>query len=144
MEILIVVAVLGILFAVTLPQFSRIRENQVLKNGVENILSSINKARSQTLASLESLAYGVRFESDRVIIFRGNSFSESDPNNETVSITAPASISDVDLGGVSGSVGEFYFNRLSGSPSKSGTVTISTSNYSKVITVSAAGVASAD
>jgi len=141
-EILIVLAVLGILFSIVLPQFSKIRENQVLKNGIEEILSSINKAKSQTLSSLNSLEYGVHFESGQVIIFKGTIFSALDPDNEDINITSPASISDVTLGGVSGSSGEFYFNRLSGNPSKTGTVTLSTSNYSKTITISAAGTAS--
>jgi len=44
-ELLVVIAVLGIIFSVVLPQFSKIRENQVLKNGVEDLLSSINNAR---------------------------------------------------------------------------------------------------
>lgn len=143
-ELLVVLAVLGIISSIVIPQFSKMRENQVLKSGVQDILSSLDKARSQTLASLNSSEYGVHFETDKIIIFKGTFFPADDPNNESISIISPASISNVTLNLVSGIPGEMYFNRLSGSPSKTGTVTISTTNYSKIITIWATGVVSAD
>lgn len=141
-ELLIVLAVLGIIISVVISQFSRIRENQVLKNGIADVLSSINKARSQTLSSLNSSEYGVRFESNKVIIFKGKVFSANDANNETIDITSPASITNVTLSGISGILGNMYFNRLSGIPSATGNITFSTGNYLKIITISETGVAS--
>lgn len=141
-ELLIIVAVLGVIILIVLPQFSKTRENQVLKSGVGDTLSSIDKARGETLSSLNSSEYGVHFQSDKVIIFKGKVFSAGAGDNETINIITPASISDVTLGGVSGTSGDIYFNRLSGSPSITGTVTISTTSYSKIITISATGVAS--
>ena len=140
-EILIVIAVLGIIFAVVLPQFSKSREMQVLKSTISDVLSVFEKAKSQTLASMDSSEYGVRFESDKVIIFKGTVFVSDDDNNEIINIISPAMISDVTLNGISGSSGSLYFNRLSGIPSKTGTITISTSSYSKIITISATGSA---
>src|SRR3989338_1858249 len=101
-ELLVVIVVLGIIFSVALSQFSKFRENQVLKTAVNDVLSSLNKARSQTLSSLNSSEYGVHFQSDRVIIFKGAVFSAEDPDNETISILAPAAIFDVTLNGVGG------------------------------------------
>ncbi len=143
-ELLVVIAVLGVIFSIVIPQFSKSRELQVLKSGVGDILSTIDKARVTTLSSLNSSSYGVHFQSDKVIIFKGTVFSASDPNNEAINITTPANISNVTLGGISGNSGDVYFNRLSGSPSALGTITISTSSYSKIITISATGVASSN
>ena len=56
-EVLIVIAVLAVIATVVLPQFSKVRENQVLKSGVEDILSSLDKARANTLSSLHSSSY---------------------------------------------------------------------------------------
>jgi formate-dependent phosphoribosylglycinamide formyltransferase (GAR transformylase) len=42
---------------------------------------------------------------------------------------------------VSSTSGDVYFNRLSGSPSTTGTVTIYSPSFSKVITISATGTA---
>jgi len=143
-ELLVVITVLGIIFAIVIPQFSKNRELQVLKSGVEDVLSSINKAHSQTLASLNSSEYGVHFQSDEVIIFKGTVFSDSDISNEAINLTAPANISNVTINGVSGVSGDIYFNRLSGVPSNNGinTITISVPSGFKIITISVTGVTS--
>ena len=141
-ELLVVIAVLGIIFSIVLPQFSKTREMQTQKSAVGDVLSVLERARSQTLASVDSSEYGVRFQSDRVIIFKGKIFSVDDLNNQTINITAPANISNDTLGGISGDSGDMYFNRLSGMPSKTGTVTVSTTSYSKIITISATGASS--
>ena len=139
-----IVAVLIIMASVALISFSKMREQQVLKNGLENILASIDTARGETLASLNSSSYGVHFQSNKVIIFKGTVFSVNDSNNQTVAITSPASISNVTLNGVSATSGDIYFVVLSGLPSQSGTVTVSTPSLSKIITISATGVASSN
>ncbi len=139
LELLIVVAILGILVALILPQFSKIRENQLMKNGVSDTLSAIEKARSRTLASVNSSEYGVHFQADSDIIFKGKVFSGGATDNETIPIYSPITISNVTLGGVSGVSGDLYFSRIYGVPSKIGTVTVAGSSLSRVITISATG-----
>ncbi len=141
MEALILVAVIGVLVLIVLPQFSKIRENQVLKSGVQDTLSAIDKARTQTLSSLNSSEYGVHFQSSKVIIFKGTVFSAVSPDNETINIMSPASISNISL---SGGGSDVYFNRILGVPSKTGTITISTTSYNRIITILATGVASSN
>jgi prepilin-type N-terminal cleavage/methylation domain-containing protein len=139
LEILMVLAVVGILLAIVLPQFSKIKENQILKSTVGDVLSTISKARSQTLASLNSSEYGVHFQSDQVIIFKGTSYSAGASTNVVTSVSAPVSISNVTFGGVSGVSGDVYFSRIFGAPSATGTITISSPTYSKTITISSTG-----
>lgn len=138
-EILVIFAGLGLLVAIVMPQFYNIRKNQVLKSAVGDVLSTVNKARSRTLASMNSSTYGVHFQSDKVIIFKGTIFSALDVNNETINIFSPASITNVTLGGVSDVVGDLYFNRVFGTPSTTGTVTISTGSSSKTLTINQSG-----
>jgi Tfp pilus assembly protein FimT len=141
-ELIIVFAILGIILTITIPQFAKTREQQVVKAAVQDVLSSIDRARSDSLSSLDSSEYGVHFESDQIIIFKGMVFSAGAGDNIIVSITSPATISSVTFGGVSASSGDVYFNRLSGAPSTTGTITISSPNYSKIITILPTGVAS--
>ena len=136
------VAILALILAVVIPQFSKSRESQVLKSAVSDTVSYINKAKSQTLSSVDSSAYGVHFQSDQVIIFKGTVFSAGSADNEITNILTPATISNVTLGGVSSTSGELYFNRLSGAPNKTGTVTITANSSSKIITISATGTVS--
>jgi len=138
-EVLVVIAIVGIIAAIVFPQFSKMKENQVIKNATAETLSAIEKARSQTLSSLNSSEYGVHFQSDKVIIFKGKVFSDSAIDNENIEIVSPANISSTNFSGGGANV---FFNRLSGSPSTTGTITIDTTNMQKIITISATGTAS--
>lgn len=141
-EILLVVAIIGILALIVFPQFSKIRENQILKNTVEDIASTLHNAQSQSLASIDSSEYGVHFQSDKIIVFKGLSFSEGTLDNKITNIISPVSISNVTLGGVSSTSGDLYFERLSGVPSKIGTITVLSPSTSKIITISITGAVS--
>lgn len=141
-EIILVIGVLGILVLIVFPSFSSLRNSQLLKASVGEVLSSIDKVRSQTLSSLNSSEYGVHFQSDKIVIFKGKVYIANDTNNETIDIATPVTITNVTLGGVSGVSGDMYFNRLSGAPSVSGTITLGVDTTSKIITMYATGVAS--
>lgn len=139
-EILLVIAIVGILAVLVLPGFAKIKRIQVLKSATEDIVSVIGKAHSQTLSSLDSSEYGVHFGSDELVLFKGITYSENDPNNENIEIIFPASISSISL---TGEAVDLYFNRLSGLPSVFGTITVSVPGISsKTVTISAMGSAS--
>jgi Tfp pilus assembly protein FimT len=140
-ELLVVVAVIGFFALIILPKFSQIRENSVLKSAIDDVLSSIDKAKNETLSSLNSSEYGVHFQSYQVIIFKGKVFSAGASDNESISITTPASISSISL---TGGVSDMYFNRLYNAPSVTGTITISTPSFSKIITIYPTGVVSSN
>ncbi len=137
-----VLAVLGVLVSIVSPQFSKIRENQALKNALGEITSALDTAKSRSLASVDLSEYGVHFASDQIIIFKGTVYTPGSSNNEVIKIVSPAFISNVTLAGVSASTGEVYFARLSGAPSKTGTVTVSLPSGSKVITIATTGAVS--
>lgn len=143
-EILIVISIIGLIAAIVFPQFYKIREQQVLASATSEIMSSLDRAKSQTLASFNSSEYGVHFQSDKVIIFKGKTFTPGFIGNENINIVTPATISNVTLGGINASTGDLYFNRLSGAPNQTVTITISTFSYTKTITISATGTASID
>jgi Tfp pilus assembly protein FimT len=138
-ELLVVFAVLAVIFSVVIPQFSKIREQQVLKSAVGDILSSLNKAQTRTLASVDASSYGVHFSSSEVIIFKGTVFSEGSIDNEVINIISPATISTITLTGGGANI---FFNRLSGAPSVTGFIIVSSTNFTKTITISATGSAS--
>ncbi len=138
-EILIVVAILGIILAVVSFSFSGLKNSQALKNAVGDVVSSVDKARSMAFASVSSSEYGVHFQSNKIVIFTGTTYNSTSSTNETINIISPATISNVTLAGVSGTSGNLFFNKLTGVPSKIGTVTITVASSSKVITISATG-----
>ena len=146
-EILTIVAVVSILTITVLPGFSKIRKIQILKSTTEDVISIIEKARSQTLASLDSSNYGVHFESDKIIIFKGTSFSPGNVDNKQINIMSPVTISNctiiVSCSPSTNGNASLYFNRLTGLPNRSGTLTISAPGISdKIVTISGVGHAS--
>jgi len=137
-ELLIVIAIIGILVAIVLPEFLRMKNVQILKSATEDVSSVLSKARSQTLSSLNSLQYGVHFETSSITIFSGDTYNQNDNSNQIINISSPAVISSILLtnGGA-----DVYFNKLNGKPSKNGSITISIpeNTLSKIITISPTG-----
>lgn len=140
-EVITTVSIVVLITVVVLPQFSKIKERQSLNNSASTVITALNKASSQSLASVDSYVYGVRFNANSIVVFRGTAYSAS-TLNETLDIPSPSSITDVTLNGVSAIPGEMYFNRLTNIPSKTGTVTITTGSSQKIITIGATGIVS--
>jgi prepilin-type N-terminal cleavage/methylation domain-containing protein len=139
-EVLTAVAVLSILVVMVLPGFAKIKNIQALKSTTEDVISVLAEARSETLASLSSSSYGVHFQTDKVILFKGTTFSSGAGSNKITNIISPATISSINL---NNSGVDVYFNRLSGLPSTTGTITVSLSGVTpKIITISLTGPAS--
>ncbi|MCX6757422.1 MAG: hypothetical protein NTZ44_00865 [Candidatus Nomurabacteria bacterium] len=138
-EMIVVLGIIVLLFLIVLPSLNKMRESQTFKNTAQDVFSSLDKARSQTLASVNSSSYGVHFQSDKVVIFTGTTYSGSAITNVIVNISTPITISNVTIGGVSSTSGDIYFNRLTGEPNQSGSVTLSANSVTKVITISATG-----
>ncbi len=141
LEIIIVVAIVAMLLAVAVPSLEKMKQNQVLKSAVSDISSTLDKAKSQTLSSVNSLEYGIHFESNKIVMFEGSTYSASDSTNETVLISTPAYISNINL---TGGATDLYFDKLSGTPNKTGNITISNASQSKTIIVSATGAISSN
>lgn len=142
METIVVVAVLVLIIAVVLYSLSTLKRSQAMKNAVGDVLSSIDKARSMSFASVNSTTYGVHFQSDKVVVFSGTTYSSGASGNDNINITTPASITNVTLNGSSGTSGDIYFTRLSGIPNQTGTVTITVGASTKTITIATTGNAS--
>lgn len=138
-EIMVVLAILAVMAMIVLPSFQTMRSSQVIKAAASDVFSALDRAKSYTLSSIDSSEYGVHFESNKIVIFKGKVYSSTDPLNTEVAIVSPASISEINLTG--GAV-DLYFNRLNGMPDKTGTITVSIPSISKIITISATGAVS--
>ncbi len=138
-EITIVLAILGIILAVVVPGFSNIKKTQVLKNASQQILLNLKKAQAQTLASLDLSEYGVFFEEDRIVLFKGTSYSSNDLNNQEFELTSPAIISNISL---DDNNSEIYFNKQNGNPNTFGIIEVAISSdlsLNKTISISNTG-----
>lgn len=139
-ELLIVVVIIATIAAFLLSSLFRSQERQNLNAASDDVVSLVAEARSRTLAARNDSVWGVHFETERVVLFAGPTFSEGAPENKEATFPKRVIISDIDLASAGDDI---IFTRLSGETGQYGTITISLENDSsqnKIITVSATGV----
>ncbi len=140
-ETLIVVAIIVLIVSIVMPRFADMRNVQILQNSTLDVFNALNKARSNTLAGLNSQSYGVHFSTNQVIIFEGTVYDSSSASNEVINLDSRSSISTISL---SGGGSDIYFNRIYGKPNKTGTLTISVGSFTKNVYIGSLGNISLD
>lgn len=139
-EMLVVILVLGIIIAITVPALISFRKNQSIQNTTNSIVSLLQEARTKTLASYNNTFYSVYLDTNSAILFTGGTYSALDVDNKVVPYEAPVTLQSVT---VAGGGAQISFDRLKGTTSQSGTIVVGTDDgESKTITVSSSGIVS--
>lgn len=135
MELLMIIAILILIGMVAMPKLIDFQREQSIKNTAENIVSFLNKAKSDSLSSLNSNNYGIHFEDDHMIYFSGLTFSESDPGNEQIDFESGVTLE-------SGVGSNIIFPKLTGDVIGYGSIVIKLTalpSRTKTITISKTG-----
>lgn len=119
-EIVVVIGLMSILAAIGFLRFGLLRDNADITTATQHMIATLQLARNQTLASLDDTVYGIHFESDRYILFKGSTYDSAASDNEVKEIGSGLEIYDIDVGGGS----EVIFNRLDGSTSTTGSISV--------------------
>ena len=120
-ELLIAVAVILVVAAMSIAVFSNYRKSALLAEAKNKTLAEINLARSKTLGSEENSNYGIHFEENRIVLFKGSTYSSLDPDNKETPIPPGIRISLISLVPATSDV---VFERLTGKAVSSGTITL--------------------
>lgn len=141
-EILIVIAIAIIIAGISLSSFSALNKSQALGTETDTILSMIERARSRSISSENSSEYGVRFATSSAALFSGKNYSASSSNNEVENLNSRTNISSINL---TGGASAFYFKKITGKPSATGTIVVSLigeigTSSSKTITIYSTGL----
>ncbi len=136
-EILIVIAIIGIITAITIPQLSGVEQRQVARFHIEMIESLFFEARTKTLSSEELSSYGIALDTESIILFQGDSYTGSNDIEEFV-FESGFELSSIDLN----SGDDFSFARLSGAVSNPGQFTLSSADgtIEYIFTVTSTGL----
>lgn len=140
-EILVVIGVLAILSTIALQSLRSLNGNAALDADAVRALAELKNARSKTLASENADQYGVRFETDRIIFFKGATYNAASANNVTTELNRLVTIASTTLIGGSANV---VFERISGKTQNSGTVILaqnSNTSASTTIVIYETGIA---
>lgn len=139
-EMLVALLLVAVIAGAGVVSLSNFNKTQALLLERSKLVSLLAKARSLSLAAKDGVRHSVHFEERKAVLFSGDLYSASDPRNEAEALHSEVRISAVSLGGGS----EVVFEKLTGSPRSSGTVTLSlVSNASSTatITIAPTGVA---
>lgn len=143
-EILIVIAISALIVGGVVVSFSVFSKNQSIESATSEILSELDEARALTLASFDNTVYGVHFESDKIVLFKGSAYSPVGSDNKITNLPSRVSLSGILLNGGGNNI---VFDKLTGKTGHYGTLTISLVSDPlkiKVITIQESGIIEAD
>lgn len=140
-EIIVSVAVIGILAILAMNGLSSFKASNELLRTADTIVGTLKDARSRTLASQNNNQYGVFFNQNQnqISLFAGGYYSAVAPTNEITNLPSQIEISLLSLTNATTAIA---FARLSGDPSATGTVIIrikGTTTRTKTIQVNDSG-----
>lgn len=140
LELLMVISIIAVLATIITLSFSNFRNSSTLQTTSEDVVSILNKARSNTIASKDGYQYGVHFSTNDITLFRGTSFVSGDANNEIRTLDTAVQVASTALAGGGSDV---VFQKLTGKTDYYGTLTIqvvSDSSKTAVISIGETGV----
>lgn len=140
LEITITVGILGLLLAVIMPSFLSFRRSSILNTETQEILTIINKARLSSTSSRGDIKYGVHFESGKIVLFPGVTYTGGANGNEEHIFNPALTLSVIT---VSGGGPDVIFEKITGATSQNATTTllVTGSTASTTIVIHPSGLA---
>jgi len=120
-ELLIVTAISMILLIIVLARFGAFGGQVDLNTASQRILSTLQRARNQTLASENETVYGVHFEAARYVLFQGATYDPLDTDNVDYDLDT-TEIYSINLAGGTGR--DVVFDRVRGTTANNGSVSV--------------------
>lgn len=139
-EIVLAVSMVVIFAMLSFQVLNLFITREALDKDAQQIASQIKEARSATLASRDDSAYGVHFTATRTVMFKGVTFTESDPNNSDFILNSRVQISMINLNGAGIDI---LFDRLTGATSQYGSITLSlvaSTTVTKTVNIGESGI----
>jgi prepilin-type N-terminal cleavage/methylation domain-containing protein len=115
-EIIMVVAIMGILAGLAVPIYQYFQVRNDLDVAVNTVVASLRRAQALSQAVDGDISWGVKIQSGSIVLFKGTSYAGRDSNfDEAMAMTSAIS---------PGGLQEIVFNKLSGEPQTIGTTTL--------------------
>lgn len=124
LELLVVTAIVAILLLVVLARLNLFGRQVDLDTTAQQIISTLQAARTQTVASEDESGYGsvygVHFEINKYVLFKGSVYDSLDPENKEYTLSS-VEIYEINL---AGGVSDVVFTRIRGSTDDTGNIRI--------------------
>lgn len=139
-ELIVSIGIISLILAVVVPSISNSRNTRFLIQANQDILTALNKARSNAISSVGGDSHGVYIESNKVTVFEGSAYNQLDSKNQVTLLDKNIEINSFSLNGGGASI---VFAKLSGSTNQYGTINLrvkSDTAKNKTITISRNGI----
>lgn len=134
-EVLLSVAVIAVLAGISAPVFSRLMTKNDLDTAVVSLAQSWRRVQELSMANDGDSVWGVKVAAGSITLFKGGSYAGRDTGyDETFDL--PSTIS------VSGAAMEVTFNKLTGTPSATGTVSLTSFGDTRTLNINSKGTVS--
>lgn len=120
-EMIIVVSITAILASMAFVSFGRIINYNSIESQAQSVRSHIERARIFTLASKNNSSFGVIFSTSTVRVFQGTTFVSASSSDQVYEVDNNQSIINISFSGGGNTI---FFNKITGEPNKTGTVTV--------------------
>jgi len=141
LEIIFVIAIAGIVFAISSPYVLDFYRRQLLDEARSNIISALEQAKHNSILQKDDDSFGVSLTllNGYYVIFQGDATSTkaTSTREESEDIEYPV-ISGITFSGLT----DVVFSKLTGLPSATGTITLDYGGISKGILVDSSGTIS--
>lgn len=132
LEVLLSVAIISFLAGLSMPIYAGFHTRNSMDLAAQSIAQALRRAEAYSQAVKGDSQWGVRVASGTATLYKGSSYALRDTAYDE-NITIPGNVA------VSG-LSEVVFTKLSGAPSTTGTVTLSTTNQTRNISINAKGM----
>ncbi|MBI3335117.1 MAG: hypothetical protein HY001_01290 [Candidatus Portnoybacteria bacterium] len=142
-EILLVVVFIALMVSATLIVFSSLGTRASLESSADHIISTLKKAQYNTISSKDLSGYGVHFEQNQYVLFKGLTYTAGALENETYPLPPGITLASIALAGGN----DVVFLRIDGRTANTGSLVLqigSNPSPSRVIVVEASGNATLD
>ncbi len=131
-ELLLVIAIVTVLSAMTATFYSRFLNQNSVANVTDQVVGDLRKAQTYAMMGKKNGNWGVTFNASKIYLYQGANFgARNTALDETFSVASSVSISGL---------GDVNFVRSTGLPNAGTTITIFTTADSKTVTVNSQGM----
>ena len=129
-ELLIIIALISILGALSSPFLSRFLSQNYLEDTTDKFVKTLRKAQIYSLSGKQNSEWGVHYAGDELILFKGSSYGDDHSFDETFKIPSTISVSGWS---------DVNFSKVRGQPSTDLVATISSGIKSKKVILNLEG-----
>ena len=133
-ELIVIMAIISALATASAVFYGKFFYQVAVQNTANGIVGQLRKAQVYAVESRQFSSWGVRNGTGQIILFQGNSYAgRNTAFDETFSIFPTTSVSGFT---------DVIFSRMTGTPSATPTITVSSGVVTKTITINSWGVVS--